>query len=238
MRTRENLKKLTLIDPDGIIKYVISVAAISTGIVNIVGILLKKESLLNTTPLTVGLILIGIMFATFRLNHSIGILMLVIAIYLLLTPGGSGDISSALPLVLALTIYRSKKIGIILLFSTYVIGTIGFVIKGYTGLQILNVMLLYSGLYYCYYKYVFKYMNKVSNIKKLTPEENQLVTFLAFEDVMQKEASELMNHNNQNVTNNVLKKVKKKLGVTTVPSVARLAEEYYSSKNNKQIRQK
>ncbi len=95
--------------------------------------------------------------------------------------------------------------------------------------SILGFLAIYALFYFIIYK---PSIQKQSKIHTLTEDENQLLTYLAYEDISQKEAGALMELK-PNKANDMLKQVREKLGVTSMYSVIRLVAEHNKSKSRK-----
>ncbi len=218
---------------DGLIKYTSILLLFGLSIFNITDQIVKGQSLIERSYLTFPFVILGVVGFFIKPKIFLSVILFIAGLYNLIIPSGGGDCSSAVWFFLSFECNKKDKLGIVIIVTTLISLPYRSLIYDYTIFQIFSLTLGYTIIYIIYYKYVYlKYKKKRVEISELTADENQLVTYLTYEDISQKEAGALMELKS-NKANDMLKQVKDKLEVTTVYSVIRLVAEYNKSKSRK-----
>ncbi len=163
----------------------------------------------------------------------IGVILIVLGVGIMAIPGSDDDLGASIFFCLSAHMIKKNKYNIFLCILTVILLTIRSTIYEDSIPGSLTIILGYFTLYGLYYFIAYKpSIQKQSKIHTLTEDENQLLTYLAYEDISQKEAGALMELK-PNKANDILKQVREKLGVTSMYSVIRLIAEHNKSKNRK-----
>ncbi len=166
-------------------------------------------------------------------------ILLIVAILTTIDSATSSDLSGAFFFCLSVYMLKNNIYNIIVINIATISLAVRSVILDMSPSRIIIAVLGFFAMFALFYYIIYKEnIKKQSKVKTLAEDENQLLTYLTYEDITQKEAGALMEHKSANITNDMLKRVRLKLGVTTVYSAIRLVAEYNKSKSRKDNSQK
>ncbi len=199
---------------------------------NLIDQIYKNQLFTARLIYTIPYLICSILLYKYNWKIVLSFILLFIA-YRVTYTGYISDLSGAFFFCLSALLIKKYTYNLFISMVTIILLTLRSMELEDTTTGALTIIVGYFSLYAIFYFIAYKpSINKQSKIQTLTDDENQLLTYLAYEDISQKEAGALMELK-PNKANDMLKQVREKLGVTSMYSVVRLVAEYDKSKYRK-----
>ncbi|MCP4337054.1 MAG: hypothetical protein GY679_04385 [Mycoplasma sp.] len=212
---------------------IISLLLFSVFLFNLTNQIIEEKDITSRLIYTVPYLLGAVIAYYNNIKTILSLLLLFIAYRATVGTSDPSSTTGSVFFCLSYLLMRKIKYGIGLCLFTIVLLVYRSTIHNDTIMQAITIMVGYFSIYTVFYIFAcIPMIKKKSKIQTLTEDENQLLTYLAYEDISQKEAGALMELK-PNKANDMLKQVREKLGVTSMYSVVRLVAEYDKSKYRK-----